>query len=475
MKKHLILAISAAFVCVTMQAKVSLPSFFSDNMVLQHSTDVAVWGTTDKGGAKITVCPSWDKKKYTVTASVDGKWSTRIPTPAPGGPYSISFSDGDKTVIDNVLIGEVWLCGGQSNMEMPMKGFNGQPVEDATRYILTAKPSKPVRMCTIKLKASTKELDTTEGSWGENTPEVVFGTSATAWFFGQMLQDVLDVPVGLLVCCWGGSPVETWMRRDILESNFAGEFDLTFLDQDKLPKRKPHHYPCTAFNGMLSALIPFTFKGMIWYQGEANRLRPEQYTRLQPTFVNMIRDFFENPEAPFYFVQIAPYKYENGEGFESGYFYEAQEKTLALIPGSGMISTVDIGEYATIHPRKKKEVGDRLALQALSKTYGINLVEADSPSFNSVAFEDGKAVVTMNVGPLGLSPINIDLPGFELAGEDHVFYPATGIIKDKVKVIVSSPDVPAPVAVRYCFRNFSVGTLFNCSGLPARPFRSDNW
>ncbi|MBR6053760.1 MAG: sialate O-acetylesterase [Bacteroidales bacterium] len=475
MKSRFVLLAAAALLCASAQAKVSLPSFFSDNMVLQHSCDAAIWGTTDKGAVKVTVDPSWTKKKFTVTASSDGKWMMRIPTPGPGGPYTIRFSDGDKCSIGNVLIGEVWYCSGQSNMEMPMKGFRAQPVEGASKYIIGAKPSKPLRMCTIGRKVSTVPVEESKGSWKENTPEAVAGTSATAYFFATMLQETLDVPVGILICEWGGSTIEAWIKRDILESQFAGEFDLKFLDENAIPEKKLHHAPSVIFNGMVSPLIPFTFKGILWYQGEANRHREEQYTRLQPAYVKMMRELFENPDAPFYFVQIAPYKYGGGDRASSGYFYEAQEKTLSLIPNSGMAATVDIGEYGTIHPCKKQQVGERLAMLALSKTYGFTGFEAESPSFKSAVFENGKAVVSFNVGDMGLSPMGQDLTGFELAGEDRVFHPATGMVKDRVCVEVSSPEVPNPVAVRYCFKNWCVGTLYNCYGLPVLPFRSDDW
>jgi len=469
----LMFAVLLGLLAVQVQAKVSLPSFFSDNMVLQQKAQVAVWGTSDSG-RKVTVAPSWTKKKFSTQPSADGKWFLRIPTPEAGGPYSITFSDGEKTTIGNVLVGEVWFCSGQSNMEMPMRGFSSQPVEGAAELIMTASPSVPVRMCTIRRKTSLTPLDEVQGSWQVNEPEAVAGTSATAYFFALALQKSLGVPVGLLISDWGGSTIEAWMSREVLEEQFAGEFDLSFLEADTLPKRA-HQRPCTLYNGQVKALAPFTFKGMLWYQGEANRKREEQYGRLQPAYVRMMRAAFENPDAPFYFVQIAPYKYSSPDKTTNGYFWEVQEKTLSLIPHSGMACTLDIGEFGTIHPCKKKQVGDRLAYLALCKTYGAKGIEAESPSFKDARFEDGKAIVTMNVGPMGLSPMGQDLAGFELAGEDRVFHPATGVVKDKVNVVVTSPEVAAPVAVRYCFRNWAVGTLYNGYGIPALPFRSDNW
>ena len=472
--RHFILLFAVGLLLsgISTQAKVSLPSFFSDNMVLQQKADVAIWGTSDKPGGTVRIFPSWTKKKYSASVAQDGKWFLRIPTPEAGGPYNITFNDGDKTCIRNILLGEVWFCSGQSNMVMPMKGLSNQPVEGGVQCIVGANASVPIRMCTLKRNASATPTSDSEGSWQENTPESVANTSAVAYFFALRLQEVLGVPVGLLLTHWGGTPIEAWMSRETLEKEFPREFDLRFLDSDKLPA-KASKKPCTLFNGQVSPLVPFTFKGILWYQGEDNRKRAEQYSRLQPAYVEMMRRVFENPEAPFFFVQIAPYKYDNPDKETSGYFNEMQEKTLSLIKNSSMAATVDIGELGTIHPRKKQEVGDRLALLALTKTYGIGGIEAESPSFKEARFEDGKAIVTMNVGPMGLSPMSQDLTGFELAGEDRVFHPATGRVKGINQIIVTSPDVSAPTVVRYCFRNWSVGTLYNCFGIPALPFRSD--
>ena len=228
------------------------------------------------------------------------------------------------------------------------------------------------------------------------------------------------------------------------------------------------------FNGQVAPLIPFTFKGMLWYQGESNRDRPEQYSRLQPAYVQMMRELFHNPDAPFYFVQIAPYDYSMDPPTLCGYFFEAQEATLAKIPRSGMAATVDLGEQRCIHPSRKREVGSRMAYMALADEYGVKAIEERSPSYKSVEFKDGKAVVTLNVGPRGLAPYGRKVDGFELAGPDRVFHPATGKTAGD-KVTVSCPEVPEPVAVRYCFRNWCTGELTNSYGIPALPFRSDDW
>lgn len=472
-KKGFLLLPALMLVSVALQAKVELPSILSDNMVLQQKEQVALWGTAT--GKTVTVTASWTKEKTVVKPDANGKWFTRISTPEAGGPYQLCFNDGEKTVISNVLIGEVWLCGGQSNMDMPMRGWGGQPVEHATECIMSAKPSTPIRIIDFDHGFSTTPVYESKETWQENTPEAVYESSATAYFFALKMHEILNVPIGIITADWGGSSIEAWMRRDILEKEFPGEFDTSFLDTMDNSELK-RNMPCVLYNGILCSLIPFTFKGMLWYQGEENRLRPQQYVRLQPRFVQMIREEFQNPDAPFYFVQIAPYKY-SGEGrpFTSGYFFEAQQKTLALIPHSGMVPTVDLGNYTFIHPPKKMEVGNRLAMMALVNDYGLKGLNPNAPAYESVAFEDGKARITVEVEKsVGLIPASVPVSGFEMAGEDRVFYPATASAFKDV-ITVECAQVSAPVAVRYCFRNWGEGTLFNVNGIPLLPFRTDNW
>ncbi len=358
--QNILLPFAVLCFCIPAGAKVTLPSFFSDNMVLQQQCDAAVWGSTDRGRT-VVISPSWTRKKYKAVPDADGKWRASIPTPEAGGPYTIKFSDGDKTTLHNVLIGEVWFCSGQSNMEMPVRGFHGQPVEGSADVILVARPSVPIRMCTIEKKYSLTPLDSCNGSWQEHTPQAVADCSAAAYFFALKLYEVLGIPVGLLITDWGGTPIEAWMDEPTLRRDFGGEFNFAHLDHGFLPDKYPNCSPCMLFNGQVAPLVPFTFKGMLWYQGESNRDRAEQYARLQPAYVQMMRELFRNPEAPFYFVQIAPYDYSMDPPTLCGYFFEAQESTLAKIPHSGMAATVDLGERKCIHPSRKREVGNRLA------------------------------------------------------------------------------------------------------------------
>ena len=472
--KRLSIVCVLAMLGMAATAKVELPNFMGDNMVLQQQTDAALWGTATPG-KKVTIRPGWTKEKTVVTADAEtGKWFTRIATPAAGGPYDIVFSDGEKLTVKNVLIGEVWFCSGQSNMEMFVKGFGSQPVEGSTEVIASAKPSTPIRMCTIQKRSMSCPQDTviTKG-WQVNEPQAVADASAAAYFFAKTLYDALEIPIGLLISNWGGSSIETWLDEKTIRDGFP-EFDLSYLSLEG-KNLGDNHKPCLLYNGQVHALVPYTFKGMIWYQGETNRGNPDQYVRLQTAYAEMMRQKFEVKDAPFYFVQIAPYPYGAPNDWQSGYFCEAQQKTLTTIAHSGMATTLDIGEYGTIHPCKKQPVGQRLAWLALQNDYGVRGIEATAPIYKSLAVEGNKAVVTFNVGPMGLAPMGKWLEGFEVAGADKVFHPAKAMRKNGNSVEVTCDEVPEPVAVRYCFRNWGVGTLFNNFGVPAAPFRTDDW
>ena len=458
-----------------MQAKVELPPIFADNMVLQQQTDAALWGKA-KPQSKVTVTTSWSKEKTVVTADAEGKWFARVSTPAAGGPYEITFNDGDKLTLKNVLIGEVWICSGQSNMDMPMRGYHGQPVAGATELILSANPSTLIRSCNLERIKALEPQETCSATWYEHTPEGVSVASATAYMFAKSLYDVLQIPVGIINASWGGTPIEAWMSPELLKKEFASELDLSHLDTKVWPEKSPYKAAGVLYNGMLHSLVKYTAKGFIWYQGCANRRRFEQYKRLQPAFVQMLRDEWGNQDMPFYFTQIAPYKYSDSQERTAGYMMWAQAQTLDMIPRSGMAATHDCGEYACIHPADKKTVGSRLAYLTLANDYGYDLIDANPPIYESFTVVDGEALVKFKVGAMGLSPINIELEGFELAGEDGVFYPALGrVCNDKRYMLVKCPEVPNPVAVRYGMRNWSVATVFNCSGIPLSPFRTDDW
>lgn len=471
-----IIVAALALIGLTAEAKISLPSVISDNMVLQQQTEAAIWGKATPG-ASVRVKVSWSGKTYTAKADAsDGKWIVRVATPKAGGPYSISISDGAAVTLENVMIGEVWLCSGQSNMEQPMRGYSLQPVEGAFDLITRAKASRPIRMCSIKRNCSSTICESSVGSWQENTPEAVAATSATAYFFAEQLQATLDVPVGILVCCYGGSTIETWLPREYIEE-FHKDLSTAHLDRQG-PVKNHYNDPCMLYNGMLAPIIPYTFKGVIWYQGESNRGRHKQYVGLQVDLVKMFRERFEVPQAPFYCVQIAPFNYGNND-FTSGYLCEAQQKAAEQVEGCGFVTTCDVGAYNTIHPSRKKEVGQRLAFLALKHNYGHDYIFADAPVYEKAEFEGGKAYVYFKTDYNKLAPMRYPLEGFEIAGKDKVFYPAEARVelgsKGENVVTVWSAEVHTPVAVRYCFRNWCTGNLKNCAGVPAAPFRTDDW
>lgn len=478
MKRLILLCIFLAGSLFMSRAKVQLPPVFADNMVLQQQTDAALWGKA-KPDAKVVITPSWSKKKTVVMSDSEGKWSARVATPEAGGPYEITFSDGEKVTLKNVMIGEVWICSGQSNMEMPMMGYRGQPVEGSAEYIVKARPEVPIRTCIVEKNLSFEVNDTCSARWLEHTPDAVAVSSATAYFFAQSLYQALNVPVGIVNVSYGDTPIEGWMDPELLRTEFAGEFDLSHFETKVWPEKNLHKLPGVLYNGMLHSVMPYTAKGFLWYQGCSNRKRFEQYVRLQPAFARMLRRDWDNEQMPFYFVQIAPYRASNPDKKRGGFMMWAQAQTLELIPRSGMVCLHDAGDFYCVHPPKKKVVGDRLSYLALSNDYGIDAVDLKTPIPVKFEFNPGEAVVTFNnCEKRGIGPIWKELEGFELAGEDQVFYPAKATViinKPRNQISVKCPEVPNPVAVRYGIRNWSVATLFNGSGIPVTPFRSDNW
>ena len=471
--KKLFLTLAGRGTAFSLQAKVVLPTLFADHMVLQQQTEARFWGTATPG-KKVTIRPSWSSQTITATADAEGRWEAAVPTPEAGGPYTIDLSDGERLTLNDVLIGEVWLCSGQSNMEMPMRGFTNQPVTNPTDVIARAKASTPIRICNVKRVTARTPQESCTAKWEQNTPEAVAGASATAYYFARYLQEVLEIPVGIIISSWGGTPVEAWMDRETMAA--FPEFDLSFLDGDgKI--NKPQNQPTMLYNSMIAPLVPYTIKGFLWYQGESNRLRPAQYQKLMPAFVKMLRERWGLGELPFYYVQIAPYCYENAD-LEGGsaLLREAQMRNLGEIPASGMAVTMDIGNRNCIHPGKKAEVGQRLAWLALVNDYGMKGFEPTTPLYESMTVEGNRAYLTFRCGKSSLAPLGDALGGFEVAGADRVFHPAKAWIeKGRGRLIVTSDEVQTPVAVRYAFRNYAEASLFNTYGIPASSFRTDDW
>ncbi|MBD5313658.1 MAG: sialate O-acetylesterase [Bacteroides sp.] len=456
-------------------AEIKLPAFFGDNMVLQQNTDARMWGTAD-ASSTVTVTPGWTSEKYTTKADKDGKWKIIIPTPSAGGPYDVTVSDGTPLTLNNVMLGEVWLCSGQSNMEMPMKGFKNQPVEGANMAILKSR-NPDIRLFTVKRNSSTVPVDDVTGSWAEASPATVRNFSATAYFFGRQIEELLDVPVGLIVVSWGGSACEAWMNDEMLQAFPEAAANIPAVD-GKIPSK--NRTPSVLFKGMLNPLIGLAMRGVIWYQGEDNWNRAHSYTDMFSTMIKGWRDLWGQGEFPFYYCQIAPYDYaiitEPGkEIINSAYLREAQARVEHIVPNTGMAVLMDAGWPEGIHPPKKQVAGERLALLALNKTYGIEGIGAESPVYKSMEVKGDTVVVSFDRAPEWIAGKNsFESKQFQLAGEDRVFHPAKAWIS-RSKVMVKSDEVPHPVAVRYAFENASEGDLFSTDGLPVSSFRSDDW
>lgn len=470
MNKISFLSIIVLLICFSLQlqAKVKLSTIFGNHMVLQQKSSVTFKGTAAPK-KKVLVSVGWGVKTYVATANAFGQFEITVSTPATAAkPYQISFNDGEELLLQNILIGEVWFCSGQSNMEMPVKGFRGQPVFGTLRHIAAANPKRKIRLYTVKNAWSTTELEHgIVGEWKELSAKDVAEFSATAYFFGDMLEQSLDIPIGLINCSWSMSKIEAWMSKNTLQK-FEGV---------KLPDVNQKEFewaagtPTLIWNAMVNPWKGFSIRGVIWYQGEANAANPTLYKVLFPEMVKQWRTFFKAPEMPFYYVQLAPWQSGGKDLLDWAYFRQAQLELMNEVPHVGMAITADLGSEIFIHPPHKIEVGQRLAYWALAKTYGKAGFQYSGPVFKSIQQKAAAIEVIFDFGQDGLNPENEKVTGFEIAGKDGVFFTADALIlngTDRVKVW--SDQVKEPVELRYCFRNYMTGNLRNNAGLPAAPF-----
>jgi len=447
-------------------SQTELPHFISDHMVLQQQTLAAIWGK-DNPNKKITVKASWGKSATTVVDS-KGKWKVQLATPAAGGPYDIEIKGTNTITLKDVLIGEVWFCSGQSNMEMPVKGYANQPIIGSNESILNS-TNNTIRFFNTPRAVSLTPLDNSSGTWKSANTETTGNFSATAYFFAKKLQSVLGIPIGIIQSAWGASTIESWMDAQSLSG---------FTDKkipNAMPIAEPNKTPTIMYNSMLHPYIGYTIKGVLWYQGESNRENANEYQTLFSTMIQSWRTQWQQGDFPFYFVQIAPV--EGGKA-NAAFLREAQLKTMLTEKNMGMAVTMDIGEKNNIHPAQKELVGNRLAYWALAKDYQLKGIAFSGPVYNDIKISnDSKAMVSFKYADLGLTSFGKPLLHFEIAGEDQVFYPAQAIFtKDKNgSITVWSESVKNPVSVRYCFKSFAEGSLFNIQGLPASSFRTDNW
>lgn len=475
--KILVALLMFQWVALSLKAEVKLPAFFADNMVLQQQTQANLWGWASPS-ANVTVKTGWNGKTYKATANKQGRWKVAVETPSAGGPYDITISDGKPLTLKNVMIGEVWICSGQSNMEMPMKGFKMQPVKGANMDAAYSKNPR-IRLFTVGLNSQTTPQDTVKGHWSEASAESVREFSATAYYFGRMLNRVLDdVPVGLIVTAWGGSACEAWMNPDWIKPEWMKDYKYPIPEPGaEIPSK--NRTATVLYNGMLHPLIGYTMRGVIWYQGEDNYDRSWSYADQLSTMVKGWRSEWGQGDFPFYYCQIAPYDYsllfkKGQEVINSAYLREQQAKAVEIIPNSGMAVLMDAGLETCIHPNEKYKAGERLCLQALCKTYGVKGLVCDPPVYKGMEVKNDTVIVTFDrnkMWPAGKGVFTSK--NFKVAGEDRVFYPAEAWIVQK-NVYVKSKDVPHPVAVRYAFENWADGDLFG-EEIPVSSFRSDDW
>jgi sialate O-acetylesterase len=390
-------------------------------------------------------------------------------------PLSITFNDGDKTTINNVLSGEVWVCAGQSNMEMPVKGFGNCPVEGYNKAVMNANEYKGIHYVKIPSVMSTQPLDDAQCEWKVIGPQTVGEASATGYFFAQAINKTLNIPVGLVMANKGGTRVESWLDRDYLEKNTTES-----LDSMAMMKKFPYDYlrPLLWGNGTFSPILKYTVKGIIFYQGCSNVGDPAgQYTKRLNDLVSQWRRDFKLGDIPFYFVQIAPYFNSDVNGDWGPRLREQQFNASKIIPNSGIVCTDDLVypyESQQIHPSQKQQVGERLALQALNKTYGMKDIWCESAEFKDMKISNDTCYINLKNDYNGISRYE-DIHGFEVAGADKVFHKANASYYWTKGLIVTSPEVKTPVAVRYAFRNWGYGNVKNAALLPLFPFRTDNW
>lgn len=454
-------------------AEVRLPAIVSSNMVLQRNTTITLWGWAD-AQEEIAISASWLDEPIKITTDKKGKWQVEAKTTNSTEPQTIKISgDTSDILLENVLFGEVWLSSGQSNMEQAVQGYVGQPTFGSQEAIVHA-DNDNLRLFTVAQEADTAPRENIGGhtGWQSATPASVKNFSAVAYFYGQQLQQILDVPVGMIHSSWGGSLVEAWMSKESLSP--IKEVDLTGLSLER-----GNRFPTVLFNAMINPLIPYTIKGALWYQGESNASRPEEYKKLFPAMVKDWRTRWEIGNFPFYYVQIAPYQYdwEDSEKAVEDHLIsqmrESQLQCLELIPNSGMAVLMDIGDESVIHPPVKKEVANRLLYNALNKTYGYEAVDFSGPVYDEMQIIDDSIYVTFQHAERGLYSKG-DSDNWEIAGAGKIFYPALAT-NDRRGITVRSEKVKEPVAVRYAWRSWTIGTLYGTNMLPASSFRTDNW
>jgi len=491
------------------QAETWVSNLFSDHMVVQQGKPVVVWGSDNPGG---TVTVSMAGNSTTATADAKGKWIVRLPLlKANSGPHEITIKGTDTITIRDVLVGEVWVCSGQSNMAWPVASANDPQLEAlAARF-------PRMRLISIPQVGTQQAQDNFEGKWESVTPETVLQFSAVGYFFGRQLHQTLDVPVGLIDNAWGGSACEAWIPRDVLQANghlellahwdkLAAEYDADAVEakfqmavegwkkraaaakaagkpNPPYPRRPRNplagqHRPANLYQGVLNPIIGYPIQGAIWYQGEANATRAKQYQDVFPLMIKTWREAWGQGDFSFYWVSLADFKDEVSEPAPADWaeLREAQTLTMSRLPNTGEAIIIDLGEAHDIHPRNKQDVAKRLARWALAQNYGYSALVHRSPIYMSHEVTDNRVVITFDHVGGGLDTHDVrSVLGFTIAGSDKKFHHAQARIIGKNQVEVWSEEVAEPASVRYAWANNPISNLQNREHLPVTPFRTDKW
>ena len=479
MKK--IIALAAILLPLVLGAQnVKFSGIMGDNMVLQQNTSARIWGTAAPR-ASVEVSVSWSQVTSSAKADSKGHWEVTVDTPAASfDPQSVTAKSGsDSVTASNVLIGEVWFCSGQSNMEMNLSGGNGTPVEGSLREIAMSAQYKGVRHITVKKTTSLEPEWDAEGEWQVSNPANSPRFSAVAYFFASRLSTALGIPVGVINSSWGGSVVSAWMSKESL-----ADFPKVNLKDASDASINAMYKPMVMYNGMFKPASKYTVNGILWYQGESNvSLRVEDYSQMLQTMAKTWRSDFGRGDIPFIIIELPPYEYYDGNyGLQDEHgplIREQQFMAYKAIPNAGIVGTNDLiydHEKYQVHPSRKREVGERASWLAMNMAYGYSNLPARNPELSAAYVDGGKVYVyfeNTRSGFLG----NDDVIGFEIAGEGGHFHKAkaetASSFQDGAYVILSTKDVPEPKFVRYCYLDFEVGNLFGSNGLPVIPFQAE--
>lgn len=486
-----------------LSAAVTLPKIFGDGMVLQRDKPIPVWGWADAGEEVFIRLGEFGTK---VVADAEGAWMFRFPPMKAGGPHELVVTGKNKVAIGNIMVGEVWVCSGQSNMEWPVNRT------DNWEEVVAGCADPMIRLFHVPRRPSGRPLDDVNASWKACTPDTLPGFSAVAYFFGREIRSELDVAVGLINTSWGGTRIEPWtppagfrsvdecaqFARQIDEANaqyrkavtdaldpleaWIGAARTAIAGKKALPDApampghslNSHGRPTGLYNGMIHPLVPYAIRGVLWYQGEANRVEGMAYHHKMRALINGWRSVWGQGAFPFYFVQLAPFRYRTNDPTELPRLWEAQTATLG-VPATGMAVTVDISNLNDIHPRNKRDVGCRLALWALAHDYGNEGVVHSGPLYREMKREGKSIRLHFDHAGSGLASRNgKPIDWFQIAGEDRKFVEAQAVVEGST-VVVSSDAVANPAAVRFGWHQEAEPNLVNKEGLPASPFRTDRW